>query len=227
MISPELNMSGYRDEDPAYRLERMGLPLPLINEALIEARGAVLEHTSLDAPSAPGTAAYSRVGRCFGEFFCSQKHPAYNRVVDHNQIVFVSNRSDDEQFIFFRGNSSTGDMSSMPSSACSKGSMTRRLIDTNRKMLGASTYSLLPETLDDEIFPCGPVTRVLLYAIRQDKSIRAELSIPVDYEYQGNKILITDWRDRIIIPEIGPEGEVSQQNPPDPDQFDFSVQRKA
>lgn len=115
----------------------------------------------------------------------------------------------------------------MPSSACSKGSMTRRLIDTNRKMLGASTYSLLPETLDDEIFPCGPVTRVLLYAIRQDKSIRAELSIPVDYEYQGNKILITDWRDRIIIPEIGPEGEVSQQNPPDPDQFDFSVQRKA
>ena len=50
MISPELNMSDYGDEDPANRLERLGLPLLLLNRALIEARGAVLEHTSLDAP---------------------------------------------------------------------------------------------------------------------------------------------------------------------------------
>lgn len=227
MISPELSRSGYGDEDPVYRLERLGLSLPLINDALMEARGAVLEHTDMDAPSAPGTAAYSRVSRCFGEFFRSQKHPAYNRVVDHNQILFISNRSDDEQFIFFRGNAATGDRSSMPSSSCSKGSMTRRLIDMNKKMLGVGTYSLFPETLDAEVFPCGPITRVLLYDIRQDKSIRAELSIPVEYKYQGDKILITDWQDRIILPEIGPEGEVSQQNPPDPDQFDFIVQRKA
>ena len=48
MISPELNMSDYGDEDPANRLERLGLPLLLLNRALIEARGAVLEHTSLD-----------------------------------------------------------------------------------------------------------------------------------------------------------------------------------
>lgn len=43
MISPELNMSDYGDEDPANRLERLGLPLLLLNRALIEARGAVLE----------------------------------------------------------------------------------------------------------------------------------------------------------------------------------------
>lgn len=227
MISPELNMSDYGDEDPADRLERLGLPLLLLNRALIEARGAVLEHTSLDAPRASGMAAYSRVSRCLGEYFRSQEHPTYSRVVDHNQILFVSNRSDDEQFIFFRGNSSTGDRSSMPSPSCSKGPMTRRLVDTNKKMLGVSTYSLFPETLDTEIFPYGPTTRVLLYDIRQDKSIRAELSIPVEYECQGDQIIITDWRDRIILPEIGPEGEVSQQNPPDPDQFDFSIQRKA
>ena len=115
----------------------------------------------------------------------------------------------------------------MTSPSCSKGPMTRRLVDTNKKMLGVSTYSLFPETLDTEIFPYGPTTRVLLYDIRQDKSIRAELSIPVEYECQGDQIIITDWRDRIILPEIGPEGEVSQQNPPDPDQFDFSIQRKA
>lgn len=66
MISPELNMSDYGDEDPANRLERLGLPLLLLNRALIEARGAVLEHTSLDAPSASGMAAYSRVSRCLG-----------------------------------------------------------------------------------------------------------------------------------------------------------------
>ena len=81
--------------------------------------------------------------------------------------------------------------------------MTRRLVDTNKKMLGVSTYSLFPETLDTEIFPYGPITRVLLYDIRQDKSIRAELSIPVEYECQGDQIIITDWRDRIILPEIG------------------------
>ena len=37
MISPELNMSDYGDEDPADRLERLGLPLLLLNRALIEA----------------------------------------------------------------------------------------------------------------------------------------------------------------------------------------------
>ena len=36
MISPELNMSDYGDEDPANRLERLGLPLLLLNRALIE-----------------------------------------------------------------------------------------------------------------------------------------------------------------------------------------------
>lgn len=89
MISPELNMSDYGDEDTADRLERLGLPLLLLNRALIEARGAVLEHTSLDAPSASGMAAYSRVSRCLGEYFRSQEHPTYSRVVDHNQILFV------------------------------------------------------------------------------------------------------------------------------------------
>ena len=145
------------------RLERLGLPLLLLNRALIEARGAVLEHTSLDAPSASGMAAYSRVSRCLGEYFRSQEHPTYSRVVDHNQILFVSNRSDDEQFIFFRGNSSTGDRSSMPSSSCSKGPMTRRLVDTNKKMLGVSTYSFVfRRLLILRFFPYGPITRVLL-----------------------------------------------------------------
>lgn len=224
MAVAELNKLNNGDEDPAYRLEQLGLSLSAINAALSEARGAVLEHTSLDAPSASGTAAYSRISRCLGEIFHSQKQPAYYRVVDHNQIVFVSNRSD-EQFIFFRGNSSTGDRGSMPSAACPKGPMTRRLIDMNKRVLGADTLSLFPETLDSEIFPSGPTTRVLLYNIQKNKPVRAELSIPVEYEYQGGRIVITGWRDRIILPEIGPEGEVLRQTPPNPDQFDFSVQR--
>ncbi|MCI1217958.1 hypothetical protein [Bifidobacterium crudilactis] len=222
----------YDDEEAHNRLRLSDFDIPesLVAQALHLGRAAFVEYTADDQAGAQGYAILTKVVRTLTEATQSGELSGYTRL-SGNQARFF-NEKKGMQFITSSSDNRTGlREGSVPSTLYDKGPQTRQKVEANRAILGiVDDSALFPETLDEVMLPPAEkvLTWILLYHVLPDGTVRSEFSLPTACEERsGNKCRISDWKYRIILPEIPPETDISGMiAPPDPTMYDFTVKRK-
>lgn len=216
-------------------LEKHGLSWQPIHEALLRGLVSYREHTKNDIPSACGTETLSKVVSSLTEATRDGRLSEYVRVESNNQIVFLRGNNPSERFIVESGDRATGTDAS-PRTLSVKGPMTTAKIKINRMILGEDPERFLfaeqQPVFDQSAIPDEDriPTWMLLFHIFPSGLIRAEFSLADDFrEVSGNKCDITDFRYRIVLPVIPPEGELGRHlEPVNPSAYDggFEIKRR-
>jgi hypothetical protein len=227
-----LNRRQFNGNARRRELSDLGIPERIFPTALLSGRAAFFDHTANDQPGAKGTETLSKVIRSITESIQSGVFKGCRRL-QGNQVRFLrDDTSAPFQFIASSGDKHTGSHSiQQPLTLYDKGPQTFEKVKVNQAILGLQDVGqLFPDTLDSQLLP--PASRLLtwifLYHIRPDGMIRSEFSLPVECKAMAsNRCRITYWAERIILPEIPPEGSVfGEVTPPDPTMYDFDVMRR-
>jgi hypothetical protein len=202
------------------RLAELGVAVEAIQRAVVAGHVARITCTEDDPPFIPGTEAWRFTLVSLRGELC----PRGWRKADPCNYSLVINDARQINIVVASGDAFVRHSHGSPRTKSLKGLCTEAATIRNR-----IEGDLFPETLSEELRRIAAVleyrTWVLLIYIT-DEEYRAELSLPADME-EGQ---ITDWEERIFIPDAGgAEGEriaVPDAGDTGPD-IDIPVRRKA
>ena len=175
--------------DVAMALNRLGVPLEVLREAVQSGYLARISRTTNDAPNAAGFYQWNDTLRSLRENMTTRDWHRnddgnWPRTVHPDRLHAIAVSSGDEN---------TGRHEVMPSTKTAKGPRTAAAININQLWIPG----LEPKDADETAGAEYPTWLLMFYA--DGKELRSELSLPVAMDTEGHVIA---WRERIILPSL-------------------------
>ncbi|MEV6527222.1 hypothetical protein AB0M43_35355 [Longispora sp. NPDC051575] len=209
----------HEESEAGRRLAELGLDSELLTTILLAADAEARLYTELDPPGMSGMARYSRTVRGLRQALLPQGW-SFDNVM--NQARTLS-PDQDVAIIATLGDINAGnpDPGVVPTQQHPKGQATTRAVECN----GQLSLLDLPELHWAPPAISGTTTWVLLYHPTEER-ITAELSLP---EMVGERGRITAWRERIVLPDImlEPEITLAMHSELPGDMLDIPVERRS
>jgi hypothetical protein len=203
------------------RLAELGVAVEAIQRAVAAGHVARITCTENDPPFIPGTEAWRFTVITLRGELC----PRGWRKADPGNYSLVINDARQINIVVASGDSFVFRRHGQPRTKSLKGLYTEAATIRNR-----IDVDLFPETLSEELRRIAAVLEYRTWVLlidSTDEGYRAELSLPANME-DGQ---ITDWDERIFIPDAGESGservaepDAGDNGPPD---IDIPVRRKA
>lgn len=192
-------------EETRPRFRELGLSEDILRTVAEAAHLAYVSRTDNDPPFIPGTNAWAQAVRRLRECLIKE---GWRKDDPGNYSLTISDKHR-INIVVASGDNATGqkDSNQPPSTKSIKGIKTELAVREN-KYHGDMFKHLLPENIQLAEKTARYQTWFLLIHVT-DEFVRYELSLPSEIE-QGH---ITEWRERIIMPEIsGDPGEVGDEH---------------
>jgi hypothetical protein len=197
-------------------LDRLGIPLIVLQEALQAGYLSRISRTTNDAPSAPGFYQWNDTLRTLRDSMV----PSGWRCCDKNNLPTIIHPKGTHAIAISSGNRGTGDVMASPSTKNSKGLGTEEVITNNARQLNLFDFAAIPKyEKDREKYP----TWLLLFYLSK-KELRAELSLPVNIDSNG---YVDKWRERIILPSLPLQPTTIIPKPDFGPDIDIQIPKKA
>lgn len=198
-------------------LERFGLTVELLRDAVEAGYLSRISRTDNDAPNAAGTYQWNETLRMLREQLAIR---GWERSNEGGFPIIVAPKGD-VAFCVSSGDQNTGLASKIPSTKNHKGPRTADRVESNAQLL------LFPDMETEARFDDPAIATWFLLFYTDGEEVRSELSLPIFID--GGKI--NGWRERIILPPISRDGgDGGIRKPVEPDfgpNIDIEVRRKA
>lgn len=196
------------DAEAVDRLAELGLTVDIVERAILRAEAEAATCTAFDPPMMAGFIRYGRTVRFLREELVPQ---GWHYDSPRN---FCRTISPDREFaiVSTSGDAATGHPELTPTTKYPKGYATAQAVDTNGQLRFDFDDLVIEEPLSGDNHLA---TWFLLYQIDGDV-IRAEISLPSAMD--GGSI--SEWEERIILPDISLNAEPGAERPGDDDDDD-------
>lgn len=203
----------FKHHDVDSALARLGLTQEPLGEAIKAGYLAWSSTTANDAPFYPALSQWNRTVRELREGllplgWSKSDEGNYSLTIDPTGEIALAVAS---------GCPNTGKADALPTTKCPKGPSTVDAVLANAAQLELFPKVVLPPSEDDRI------TWLLLFH-RDEKEIRAELSLPASIDNDGK---IDGWQERIILPPVPLDPIVTSTTPDFGPDVDIEVRRRA
>ena len=202
-------------DDVQMVLDRLGVPLQVLQEAVQAGYVSRISCTTNDAPSASGFYQWNGTLRNLREKMVSagwQRNNTSNwpTIVHPEKLLAIAVSS---------GNENTGRVNGVLSTKNAKGIRTVTAVSINANQLWLPGFEFMQLEQGAQI--SYPTWFLLFYA--DEKELRAELSLPVKVDSEGR---VNSWRERIILPVLSLEPEIKISEPDFGPDVDIKITRR-
>ena len=199
-------------------LEKMGIPLILLQEAVKAGYISRISRTANDAPNAAGFYQWNDTLRALRENLTKEGWSKDNtgnwpRAIHPERKFFIAVSS---------GNIATGNQSSTLSTKSAKGPKTANAVDINATQPWIVGFQELCAPLEKTATNDSLPTWFLLF-YTDEEEVRAELSLPVGMDCEGH---VDEWRERIILPALLTNTSIDLPEPDFGPDIDIQITRR-
>jgi hypothetical protein len=201
----------YSGASAVRKLNQLGLDVPVIHEIMLYGDAEQATYTEYDAPGAGEYARWSRHARRASELLVPEGWYRFNPECQPT-LVHPGNKW---CLVVTSGNNATGVAHAKPTTKNPKGRSIRRAVEGN-----AELALFQPQDIEPALEGLRQ-TWMLMTHINIEGEIQSEVSCPTKMEGE----YISEWQDRILLPNIDPAAGPGRDED-EPPSYDFTIVRK-